>query len=80
VFGSVKLIAKKLTGYTYASDELLDDSAIGLEALLLKQFSSAIAWFEDLAFLRGTGVGQPHGIFASGATITPFRAAVNAFL
>ncbi len=78
VFGSVKLIAKKLTGYTYASDELLDDSAIGLEALLLQQFSTAIAWFEDLAFLRGTGVGQPHGIFASGAVVQPFRAAVNA--
>ncbi len=78
VFGSVKLIAKKLTGYTYASDELLADSAIGLEALLIQQFSSAIAWFEDLAFLRGTGVGEPHGIFASGAVTQPFRAAVNA--
>ncbi len=77
VFGNVKLIAKKLTGYTYASDELLEDSAIALEALLSKQFGGAIGWYEDLAFLRGNGVGQPLGIFNSGAVVQPFRATVN---
>ncbi len=73
-FGQVKLIPKKLTGYTYASDELLDDSAIALEALLTQQFGAAIGWYEDLAFLRGSGVGQPLGIFNSGAVLTPTRA------
>jgi HK97 family phage major capsid protein len=77
-FGNVKLIAKKLTGFTYASDELLEDSAIALEALLLSQFGSAITWFEEEAFWQGNGVGQPLGIFASGALLTPFRAAVTA--
>ncbi len=77
VFGHVKLIAKKLTGYTFASDELLEDSAIALEALLTQQFGAAIGWYEDLAFLRGTGVGQPLGIFGSGALVQPFRATVN---
>jgi len=73
-FGQVKLIPKKLTGYTYASDELLEDSAIALEALLTQQFGAAIGWYEDLAFLRGSGVGQPLGIFNSGAVLLPTRA------
>ncbi len=76
-FGQAKLITHKLTGYTYASDELLADSAIGLEVLLTKLFGGAIAWYEDLAFLRGNGVGQPLGIFNSGALITPARATAN---
>ncbi len=76
-FGQVKLIPKKLTGYTYASDELLADSAIALEALLTQQFGAAVGWYEDLAFLRGSGVGQPLGIFNSGAVITPTRATAN---
>ncbi len=73
-FGQVKLIPKKLTGYTYASDELLDDSAIALEALLTQQFGAAIGWYEDLAFIRGNGVGQPHGLFGSGALLRVNRA------
>ena len=76
-FGQIKLIPKKLTGYTYASDELLADSAIALEALLIQQFGSAIGWYEDLAFLRGSGVGEPLGIFQSGALIQPIRAVAN---
>ena len=77
-FGRVKLIAKKLTGFTYASDELLEDSAIALEALLIKQFGEAITWFEEESFWQGSGVGQPLGIFVSGALLTPVRAALNA--
>ena len=77
VFGQVKLIPKKLTGYTFASDELLADSAIALEALLAQQFGAAIGWYEDLAFLRGSGVGQPLGVFNSGAVITPTRAVAS---
>jgi len=76
-FGKVKLIAKKLTGFTYASDELLEDSAIGLEALLLKLFGDAIVWYEEESFWQGNGVGQPLGIMNSGALLTPLRATVN---
>lgn len=78
VFGRVKLIAKKLTGFTYASDELLEDSAIALESLLIGLFGDAIAWYEDYAFLRGSGVGEPLGIFNSGAFLNPNRATANA--
>lgn len=76
-FGNIKLIAKKLTGFTYASDELLEDSAVALEALLLKLFGEAITWYEEEAYWQGSGVGQPFGIINSGALITPFRATAN---
>lgn len=76
-FGRIKLIAKKLTGFTYASDELLEDSAVALEALLLKLFGEAIVWYEEEAFWQGNGVGQPLGIFTSGAFLNPFRAVAN---
>jgi len=76
-FGRVKLIAKKLTGFTYASDELLEDSAVALEALLLKLFGDAIVWYEEESFWQGNGVGQPLGIMNSGALLTPLRATVN---
>jgi len=73
VFRRVKLIAKKLTGLTYASDELLADSAIALEALLIKLFGDAIAWYEDEAFIDGSGVGEPLGWMNSGALIQVTR-------
>ena len=76
-FGNVKLIAKKLTGFTYCSDELLEDSAIALEALLIKQFGEAITWFEEESFWQGSGVGQPLGIMNSSVLLTPFRATAN---
>lgn len=76
-FGNIKLIAKKLIGFTYASDELLEDAAIALEALLIKLFGDAITWYEEEAFWQGNGAGQPFGILNSGALITPLRATVT---
>lgn len=61
-FRDVELVAHKLAGYSLASNELLDDSAIALERLLYELFGGAVAWYEDYAFLRGNGVGKPLGI------------------
>lgn len=72
-FRRVRLIAKKLTGFTYASDELLADSAIPLAALLTKLFGDAIAWYEDEGFIDGNGVGEPLGWMNSGALIRVVR-------
>jgi len=79
-FRRVALVAHKLIGYTRASDELLDDSAISLEAFLSGPlgFAGGAAWMEDYAFLQGTGAGQPLGVIAAGATITVARAAAGA--
>lgn len=61
-FGRIVLEAKKLTAYTEVPNELRQDSQPSVEALLYNMFPKAIAWFEDIAFLRGTGVGEPLGI------------------
>ena len=69
-FGRINLTAKKLTAYTSAANELLADSAISLEALLLRLFPQALAYFEDDSFINGIGGGQPVGIINADALIT----------
>lgn len=69
-FGQVALVARKLTGYTVASNELLADSAISLEALVTSMFGDALAYFEDDSFIAGTGVGQPLGILNAAAMVS----------
>ena len=71
-FRKASLVAKKLYGYTYASDELAEDSAISLGDFLSGPLGMAggIQWMEDYAFLRGTGAGQPQGVINAGATIS----------
>ena len=69
-FAQVVLTAKKLTGYTIASNELLADSAISLEALIMQMFGDALAYFEDDAFIAGTGAGQPLGVLNAPALIS----------
>ena len=76
VFKQDEWVAHKLALYTEASDELLADSATPLEGLLNNIFRAAIAWFEEDAFIIGTGAGQPLGIahVNCGATIAVPRA------
>jgi len=78
-FKQIELVAHKLVLYTEASDELLNDSAISLEAFLLALYRDAIRWYEERAFVRGTGVGQPQGIINAGATISVARTAAATF-
>lgn len=65
-FGRVVLEAKKLTAYTEVPNELVQDSAISVQAIIDSMFPAAIAWYEDVAFLAGTGVGEPLGVFNAG--------------
>ena len=60
-FSQIALTAKKLTGHTISSNELLADSAVGLSALLTQLFGQAIRYFEDDAFIAGDGAGEPVG-------------------
>lgn len=64
-FGRIKLEAKKLTAYSEIPNELFADSIISLEMFINEIFPEAIAWFEDLAFISGTGVGEPQGFLNS---------------
>lgn len=69
-FGRVKLEAKKLTAYSEIPNELFADSIISLQMFINEIFPEAIAWFEDIAFIRGSGVGEPLGFLNSAATVT----------
>lgn len=78
-FREINLVAHKLIGYTRASDELVEDSAISLEGFLMGElgFVGGAMWNEEYAFLRGSGAGQPLGVVNAGATIGVGRAAAN---
>ncbi len=75
----VALVAKKLYGYTRASDELVDDAIISLSDYLQSPtgMGGGIAWMEDFAFLQGNGATQPLGVINAGATITVARVAIT---
>lgn len=64
-FGRVVLDAKKLTAYTTVPNELLSDSIVSFEPLIGQLFPEALAFYEDIAFMKGTGVGEPLGALAA---------------
>lgn len=66
-FGRVVLESHKLTGYAEMPNELVAD-ATALGAFFGQTFPQAMAWYEDLAFLNGSGVGEPLGILTAGNT------------
>ena len=68
-FRQIELVAHKLACYTEASDELLEDSAVSLEALLTQLFRGTTQWERQNAFINGSGAGQPLGVLNAGATI-----------
>lgn len=68
----VTLEAKKLTAFTSIPNELLQDSITPLDTWFGMFFPKAMAWFEDVAFISGTGVGEPQGFLnAPGAVRVP---------
>jgi HK97 family phage major capsid protein len=69
-FGRVELRANKLTLYTEVPNELIQDARPSLEAFINDIFPEAIAWFEDVAFFIGGGVGEPLGFLNAPATVS----------
>lgn len=80
-FGRVVLDAKKLTAYTEVPSELVADSIGSFESYISEMFPEALAWYEDSAFMAGTGVGEPLGVFNAGNTariVVPAQAGQDA--
>jgi len=79
-FARIKLEAHKLTLYTEIPNELIADSKPSVQALIEQMFPEALAWFEDLAFFLGGGVGEPLGALNTNnaATIEVPRSSVVA--
>lgn len=67
-FGQVTLDAHKLTAYAAIPNELIAD-ANAFPAFVDKAFPSAIGYYEDYAFMRGTGTGEPLGFINCPASI-----------
>lgn len=76
-FGQMELVPHKLAGITYTSHELRADSAIALDPLIKRMFGTAWGYYEDDAFIVGTGAGQPLGILNCNCTINNLRNTAN---
>lgn len=68
-FGRVVLDAKKLTAYSEVPSELWAD-ATAFMGYFDQAFPKAISFFEDIAFIKGSGVGEPRGWLNNDATVT----------
>jgi HK97 family phage major capsid protein len=78
VFSQTELIAHELCGYAKASKALIEDAeALGI--LLSTAFGQAVQWYEDKAYLLGTGVGMPQGCLTSGAALSVTRQTAGTF-
>lgn len=75
-FGRVKLEASKLVGGARVPNELWAD-APALSTWLETAAPMGIAFYEDVAFINGSGVGQPLGIRNAACKITAARAGAN---
>lgn len=69
-FGRLVLDAKKLTGYCEVPNELISDSIGSFDAFISQIFPEALAFFEDDAFLNGSGVGEPLGILKGSGMVS----------
>lgn len=75
-FGKVKLEANKLIGAAAIPNELYADAA-ALTTWLNASAPLGIAFYEDVAFLAGSGVGQPLGVLNSEALVSYDRAGAS---
>lgn len=64
-FAQILLDAYKLHVAIKVTEELLYDNAFNLENYIIEEFGKALSNAEEDAFLNGTGVGQPLGLFAA---------------
>lgn len=77
-FRQAKLKAHGITAYTEVTRELLRVSPISLDSLIFRLFGNALAWAEDLAFLRGDGTKMPHGFINAPAFLLTTAARASA--
>lgn len=68
-FGRITLDAKKLTGLSVVPNELLTDSLLSFAALIESLWPRALAFYEDIGFMTGSGVGEPLGALSNPATV-----------
>lgn len=67
-FGRLRLEANKLTGLAAVPNELWAD-APALSSFLMQAIPKGLAFYEDIAFIDGSGAGEPLGFLNSPALI-----------
>jgi HK97 family phage major capsid protein len=65
---SVNLKAKKLTGLIRMSNEFIADSPNGKDKVM-EVCGNGLGWYRDKSFLKGSGAGEPLGVFNSNCLI-----------
>jgi len=68
-FGRAVLEARKLTAYAEIPNELLAD-AVAFGSFFDQIFPQAVSYFEDIAFLNGSGSGEPMGVIGCDGGVT----------
>lgn len=79
-FDQINLDAFKLHVAIKVTEELLYDSAFGLENYIITEFGKALANAEEDSFLNGDGKGKPTGIFeetGGGQVVSTLTAAIK---
>lgn len=68
--GQWRIPTHELYANPRATQKLLDDSAVDIEAWLARKVADKFARTENLAFVKGNGIGQPRGFttYADGTT------------
>ncbi len=67
-FGAVKLEATKQTALAHVTNELIKDSGGAFNMFIEQVFPEAMAYYEDVDYLLGSGVGEPLGALSTGNT------------
>lgn len=65
-FGKVKLDPTKQTALAYVNNEVIRDAGGALAAFMNQRMPQAMAWFEDVDYIKGTGAGEPQGVLNAG--------------
>lgn len=79
VYRQIKAVARTLGSTTVISNQLLADSAIAMESMVVDLLTKSLGWQLDYAFLRGSGVQMPLGVGNSPGTITQIRGTTTQF-
>jgi len=77
VFGQITVNAFKAGRTVIVSEELLADSAFGLDSYLARELGESIGVLEETAYAVGDGSGKPLGIANASSGVTISQAAVG---
>lgn len=69
-FGQLAVNIFTLAGISKVSNQLLEDSSPAVDQIVRKDLGRVLGQAEDVAFINGTGVGQPTGILQTAGVLS----------